>query len=140
MSNSQTKKVPFWYWIFSALAFIWNAMGVDQYIGRAYETERWKSALMPEQIELSKSLPSWVVAAFAIAVFTGLLGSLGLLLKKHWCKPLFLISFVAVILQTAYTLSQGYYNNMPMTISILVFSAILVWFSNYAGKKTWFNN
>lgn len=135
---TDSKKIPFWYWIVSALAFIWNAMGVDQYIGQAYVTERWKSNLTTEQIDAAKDLPAWVTAAFAIAVFGGLLGSLGLLLKKHWSRPLFLISFIAVVVQMGYLFYLGYTENLPMSISIILFSAFLVWFSGLAPKKNWY--
>lgn len=139
MSNSSTK-VPFWYWIVSAIAVIWNALGVDQYLGQAYQTERWKSMLTQEQIDLSKSIPAWVTAIFAIAVFSGLLGSIGLLFKKSWSKLMFIISLIAVILQMGYYFSQGHTDNMGMTIMIIVFAIFLVWFSKFASKKGWFKN
>lgn len=135
--TTESTKIPFWYWIVSAIAFIWNAAGVDQYIGQAYETERWKSSLTTEQLELAKSAPAWVTAVFAIAVFFGLLGSLGLILKKSWSKPFFLVSLIAVIIQMGYYFSEGYTDNMGMSIMIIVFAIFLVWFSKFSSKKGW---
>ncbi|GAA4808422.1 hypothetical protein [Litoribaculum gwangyangense] len=137
MSNQSTTKPPVWFWIISVIALIWNAMGVDQYLGQAYKTERWKSALTDEQLEIILNFPSWLTAAFAIAVFAGALGSLGLLLRKKWAYSLLVLSLIAVIVQMGYILSQGHADNMAMTISIIVFSLLLVWFSKKSLSKGW---
>ena len=41
----------------------------------------------------------WVTGLFAIGVFAGALGTLGLVLRRRWARPLLLLSLVAVILQ-----------------------------------------
>ncbi|MBD0822749.1 hypothetical protein [Aestuariibaculum marinum] len=135
--TSLKEKPPFWFWVVSVIALLWNIMGVDQYIGQAYKTDRWKASMTTEQIELASTLPSWLTAAFAIAVFTAAIGSLGLLLRKKWAYSLLLISFVAVIIQMGYFLFSGHSDNLGMTISIIVFAAFLVWFSKKAVSKRW---
>ena len=47
---------------------------------------------------LMASSPMWVTALFAIGVFGGALGTLGLLLRKSWARPLLILSLIAVIL------------------------------------------
>lgn len=135
--TSHTNKPPIWFWIVSVIAILWNAMGVDQYIGQAYKTERWRSAITDEQFETISSMPSWLTAAFAIAVFSGVLGSLGLLLRKKWASPLLILSLLAVMVQMGYILTQGHTENMGMTISIIVFAILLVWFSKKSQTKGW---
>ena len=49
--------------------------------------------------ELYGEYPTWITIIFAIAVFSGLLGSLGLLLKKKWSKLAFIISLCAIVPQ-----------------------------------------
>ena len=137
MTNQSTKKPPVWFWIISAIALIWNAMGVDHYIGQAYNTERWRSALTDEQFEIISTIPSWVTGTFAIAVFAGVLGSLGLLLRKKWAYYLFVLSLLAVVLQMGYILIQGYADNIFMTISIIVFSIFIVWVTKKSISKGW---
>lgn len=136
MSNSKVKP-PIWFWIVSVIALLWNAMGVDQYLGQAYKTERWLSTMSEEQLEIVSYFPVWLTAAFAIAVFAGALGSIGLLIRKKWAYPLFVVSLLAVILQMGYVLSQGHSNDIAMTISIIVFAVFLVWFSKKAVSKKW---
>ncbi|MFL1012857.1 hypothetical protein [Flavisericum labens] len=137
MSSNSNTKPPFWFWIVSIIALLWNAMGVDQYIGQAYKTERWQSALTPEQIETMSNFPAWLTAAFAIAVFAGTIGSLGLLLRKKWAYSLLVLSLIAVIVQMGYILIQGHAENTGMTISIIVFAIFLVWFSKKSISKGW---
>lgn len=136
MSNSKVKP-PIWFWIVSVIALLWNAMGVDQYLGQAYKTERWLSTMSEEQLEIVSYFPVWLTAVFAIAVFAGALGSIGLLIRKKWAYPLFVVSLLAVFLQMGYVLSQGHSNDIAMTFSIIVFAVFLVWFSKKAVSKKW---
>ena len=136
MTNLKVKP-PFWFWVLSIVALFWNLMGVDQYIGQAYQTDRWKASMTSEQIELASTLPTWLTAAFAIAVFTAAIGSLGLLLRKKWAYPLLVISLIAVIIQMGYFLINGHTDHIGMTISIIAFAVILVWFSKKALAKHW---
>lgn len=130
-------KPPIWYWLVSIIAVFWNAMGVDQYIGQAYKTERWKTNITPEQIDLVNTLPQWLTAAFALAVFSATIASFGLLLRKKWTYPLFVMSLVAVIIQMGYILISGHTNSLGMTLSIIGFAVFLVWFSKHAITKRW---
>lgn len=136
MTNYKVKP-PVWFWIVSVIALLWNIMGVDQYLGQAYKTDRWRSAMTEEQLEMVSNLPGWLTGAFAIAVFAGLLGSIGLLLRKKWSYSLFVISLIAVIVQMGYVLAQGYFDGIAMTISIIAFAIFLVWFSKKSISKDW---
>ncbi|SFZ91653.1 hypothetical protein SAMN05428642_102191 [Flaviramulus basaltis] len=137
MTNQSTKKPPIWFWVISVIALIWNGMGVAQYLGQAYKTESWRSSLTDEQFEIISNLPSWLTGAFAVAVFTGLLGSLGLLLRKKWSYYLLVLSLLAVIIQMGYILIQGQSDNIGMTILIVVFAIFLAWFSKKTILKGW---
>ncbi len=63
----------------------------------------------PEQLEYFYGFPTWVVALWAIAVWGGVLGCMLLLLRKRLAAPVFLISFVCMILTSIYNfaLSDG---------------------------------
>lgn len=136
MTNYKVKP-PIWFWIVSVIALLWNIMGVDQYLGQAYKTDRWLSTMTDEQLEMVSSLPGWLTGFFATAVFTALLASIGLLLRKKWAYSLFVISLIAVIVQMGFVLAQGYFEGIPMTISIIAFAIFLVWFSKKSISKNW---
>jgi len=134
--DSQAGKPPVWFWIVSALALIWNAMGVMQYLQQAYKTESFKEMSTPEQLEIYANLPSWYTAAFALAVFGGVLGCLLLLLRKRLATTILLISFIAIIIQMSYvTFSLKMAN--AMTPMFIIVGALLVWLSKIATKKGW---
>ena len=137
MTLNNGNKPAIWFWVVSIIALFWNAMGVDQYLGQAYETERWQAAMTSEQLELASSTPAWITAAFAIAVFSATIASIGLLLRKGWAYPLFVLSFITVVIQMGYFFAKGITDNIGMTISIIVFALFLVWFSKHSKTKKW---
>ncbi|WP_242204709.1 hypothetical protein [Aestuariivivens insulae] len=143
MTNSSTGKPPIWFWIVSILALIWNGMGAMQYVGQAYMTESFKSQYSAEQLEVFTNLPAWYTAAFAFAVWGGVLGCIGLLLRKKWAKGLFLISLLGIIVQMFHNLfvSDSSITYGPfviaMTIMIPIVGILLVILSKKAIAKGW---
>jgi peptidoglycan/LPS O-acetylase OafA/YrhL len=137
MNETPTNKPPFWYWIISVIALIWNGLGVDGYLGQAYNTERYRSSFTPEQLETAASAPSWTMGAFAIAVFAGALAAILLLLRKKWATNFWIISLVAVILQMGYAFSTGQAADAVMASMIIVFAFLFLWFSKKAESKGW---
>ena len=140
MSNSTTKPSTV-FWIISSIALFWNIMGVVAYLGQAYMTDEALSLLAENEQAYYANVPAWVTAAFAIAVFSGFLGSLALVLKKKWAKPLFLLSFVTVVVQVDYNLFIQEFvaltgSRAILPIITIVIAAFLVWFANDAvGKR-----
>lgn len=143
MIDNLTIKPPKWYWAVSIIAFIWNLMGVIAYLGQVYMTEEDLRALPEAERSLYMDVPAWVTGAFALAVFGGAFGCLGLILKKQWSKPLLILSLIAVIAQMSYNLfmsraSEVYGpGGMIMPIMVIILSALLVWFAYYATKNHW---
>ncbi len=137
MSENSTNKPPIWFWIVSVIGLVWNGMGVNAYLQQAYNTESFRAMYPPEQLELVANQPSWLTAAFAIAVFGGALGCVALLLRKKWAATLLSISLLAVIIQMGYLLFSDQATNMVMTIMIIVFAIFLVWFSRKSAANAW---
>ena len=132
-----TNKPPIWFWIVSVIALFWNGMGIDGYLGQAYNTERYKSSFTAEELEIAASAPSWITAAFAIAVFTAFIGAIGLLLRKKWATKFWVISLIAVIIQIGYAFINNQVISMSLSIMILVFAFIFLWFSRLSASKGW---
>ena len=84
-----TSKPKAGYWIIAVIAFIWNIMGAMAYIRQAYMTDEVKDLLPEAERALYNNTPAWATAAFAFAVFGGLLGSLALLIRKKIANLLF---------------------------------------------------
>jgi hypothetical protein len=115
-------------------------MGVVAYLAQAYMTDEAK-ALLPEADQAYyANVPAWVTAAFAIAVFSGFLGSMALVLKKKMAKLLFIVSFIAVVIQITYNLLIQDFVELTgartvLPLITLVIAAFLVWFANNSISK-----
>jgi len=144
MTTNSTNKPPIWFWIVSAIALLWNGMGVKVYLDQAYNTEAHKAMYnTPELLEMVSNTPSWATAAFAMAVFGGVLGSIGLLLRKKWAKSILILSLLGIIVQMTYNLfmsgAMEVYGPgaIAMPIMTLAFGVFLIWLSTKGISKNW---
>lgn len=118
-------------------------MGVNQYLQQAYNTESFKAMYNEEQLQAIANTPSWAIAAFAVAVFSAVLGCISLLLRKKWAQFFFGLSLLGVIIQMYHNLfvikSIAVYGPgaMFMTILILIVALFLYWYSKFVQKKNW---
>jgi len=109
LQGTRTVRTPWHLWVIGVIALLWNAMGAFDYLMTQTKNAAYMSAFTPEQLEYFYGFPTWVIAAWAIAVWGGVLGSLLLLLRKRYAVWVFLVSFVAMVLTTIhnYVLSDG---------------------------------
>lgn len=138
MSNTQKPGVVFW--IIGILALLWNISGVMMYLAQAYMTDEVLKTLPEADQAWYNNVPAWVTAAFAIAVFAGTLACIGMLLRKAWSVKLFILSFIAVIVQQVYTFFiQDFVElsgqRMYMPIIIVVIAGFLMWYSKGLKEK-----
>jgi hypothetical protein len=143
---------PGWFKAVAIIALLWNLIGVAMYL----MTMLSQKLLTPEMLEALPeadraaaeasmaqlaATPSWVTAAFAIATFGGLLGSILLLMKKNLAVPLFAVSLLAVIAQDTYTMflsdTPAAGGAMILPLVILVIAAFLLWVALKAKKAGW---
>ncbi len=143
MTTTDKPKAAFW--ILAIIALIWNSMGVNAYLQQQYNTEVFKNQMTPEQLEMVYATPSWAIAAFALAVFGGLLGSLALLLRKKIANILFTISLLGIVAKMTYnffiTNSMETYGpgDMIMLIMIVIIGIFLFMYSKTSINKGWLN-
>ncbi|MBU2938597.1 hypothetical protein KO494_03495 [Lacinutrix sp. C3R15] len=136
MNTITTNKPPIWFWIINILALIWNLLGVAAYLSQVYMDEETHAALTEAELKMYENLPVWYTAIFAIAVFSGTLGCIALLLRKKWAYPVFLVGAIAVCIQMAYVAFSLKMANV-MTILIIIVAFALVWYTKQANKKGW---
>ena len=142
--ETENIKIPIWFWVIAVFFLLWNLMGVLSFFGHTFISEEALALLPENERELYGDYPLWTTIVFAIAVFFGFIGSLGLVLKKKWSKLAFIISLCAIIPQMIhnvfFTKSMDVYGPgeaATMPVMVIVFGIFLVWFSNYAIKKNW---
>ena len=93
------KAPPKWLRPVAVLALLWNLIGLAA-SGMDLSLSAADIARLPAaQQELYASRPAWAVAATALAVVAGALGSAGLLLRKRLALPLLAASLLGIVLQ-----------------------------------------
>lgn len=141
--NDLVKKVPVWFWVISGIALLWNLMGVNAFIQQMSISAETLEAMSTEESDLYSSIPIWAKIAFAIGVFGGVLGSLGLLLRKKWAKLLLLLSLLGIAIHMTYnvfisTALEVYGSGaLYIPIVLIVFAIFILWFAKYSIKKSW---
>ena len=143
MTMNYLRKPSNLFWVISSIALVWNLMGVFNYLDQVFMTDKVLETLPKEQQILYQDISAWVTAAFAIAVFSGTLGSLLLLLKKKIATTFFIISFLGIVGQMSYGLlidqNSDSYGPMgiAMPIIIIAFGGYLIWYSRKANEHRW---
>lgn len=138
-------KIPTSFWIISGLGLLWNLMGAFQYyVEYNYWTKpETRSALPPEFGPLYDATPSWLYIIFAISVLAGLIGCIGLLMKKKWAVQVLLISFVFVLVQMLFNLfgtellSTLGTSAAIMPVVVMLIAALLYFYSRRALGRGW---
>ena len=135
------KKPPRSYWVVGIVALTWNLLGMTTYLMSVSTSEGSLAALSESERALNMAIPWWVMGAYAIAVFAGLLGSVALLTKRASAVPLFLLSLFAILVQQTYTLFLGDHlevygaTGAILPITIIVAAIGLAWYAVYSSKR-----
>ena len=134
-------KTPIHLWIIGILALLWNAGGAFDYTATQMELEFYMSQFSAEQLEYYYAFPAWVDAAWAIAVWSSLLASLGLLLRGAWAAMLFGLAILGLAATTTYTflLSNGAQlmsgGEKQFMIVVWVIALVLYFYARAMAKK-----
>jgi len=133
-------KTPIHLWIVGVLALLWNFMGAFDYLATQLKLESYMGQFTQEQLDYFYGIPAWAVSGWAIAVWIGLAGTVGLLLRRKWSVVAFAISLAGLAISSIYTLflSNGLEimggTGTVMTVLIWVISIFLVWYSKQQAK------
>ena len=144
MHQTTRSAVPFWYWVIAAVALLWNLMGCAMFGIEMFAQEAAMESMTAEQKAWARSIPGWIYVVYALAVSTGVAGSVGLFLRKGWTIALFAVCLVAVIVQMIYAMviAGGLQVMGPsgavMPSVVIVFAAAFLWFSWFARSRSWF--
>lgn len=140
---STSIKPPVWFWVVSVIALLWNLMGVGAFIFDATRTAADLAGMEEGIRSLYENKIWWSTAAYAVAVFGGALACIALLLRKKWAVPLFIASFIGVIVQNIDALFVSNHldvfgpGGMVMPILVVAGAIALIWFSRKSRDRGW---
>ena len=133
-------RVPAWFWIVAGLALLFEAFGCFMYL---VQVNADHASLPLDQRAMWDATPTWMVAAYAIAVWVGVVGALLLLLRRKLAVPILLVSLVAVVVQfSGLFLVPQLRQTVPDTALVapivLIVSCYLIFqFARLANKRGW---
>jgi hypothetical protein len=140
---NENNKPATWFWVVSAIALVWNLMGVMAYLAQVMMSPEAIQALPENERALRESTPAWATSAFAIAVWGGVLGCIVLLLRRKLATSILVLSFIGILVQMthAFFMSKSIEvygpGGMVMPIMVLTIGAALIWFSRKATANGW---
>jgi len=138
--NQTTHKIPVMYWVIAIIALLWNAMGVFAFVSDMFISSEALAKLEPEVQKLYMESPIYQKIVYGLSVFSGVLGSIGLLLRKSWAVQVFSLSLICVILQLIISLvATNAFEILGVSALILpsvviLIAAFLYWHSRNAAK------
>jgi hypothetical protein len=143
-TNSAPSKPPTWYWVVSGLAVLWMLFGVMAWVMDLMTDEAALAQMSEPQRQLYAARPQWLFAVYGVAIFSGLAGTIGLLLRKSWAAMLLGVSLAAIIVQFGYTFLGmhavqvlGAAAAIPFPLVIFLIGVALLWFAGRSRKAGW---
>lgn len=132
MNDGMGRAVPGWFWAVAAVAVAWEAFGCYIYLTQSLTAEGAREGGYA-------AMASWQWGVFAVAVWSGLLGAILLLLRNRWASALLLVSLLAAAFQYGYAAYQGTLaaSDRPMAAIILAMAVLLVVFAGLARRRGW---
>ena len=137
MSEKTVVRIHWSFWVIGVVGLIFNLLGCINFLS---QMNAETVASMPEIYRtIAESRPAWGTAAFALAVFGGLLGCLLLLLRKSVALYVFIASVVGAI---AAQIPFVGITDFPVEawagwLSQVAVGVFLVWYSRLAKSKEW---
>jgi len=132
------------FWIIAVLALLWNIIGFYMWLYEYFlMTDEIRDSLPPEQVEIMANAPAWNMYLYGLAVITGLLASLLLLMRKKSAVGVFMLSLIAVLaLQLYWMFAMDIVEKMGpssliMPLIVIAIAIFEYFYSKGAAKNGW---
>lgn len=140
MATAMRASRPAWFTAVALLAVIWNAIGVAMYLSSVGVLGDPMTGLTEAERAAASSIPGWVTGAFAIGTFAGLIGSLGLLLRKSWAQPVLIVSMLGLLVLEGWIVFfsdalEIFGIGIPIAVS--AGAVLLAWLATEARRRGW---
>ena len=126
---------------FVMILLVWNLLGVSLFV---IDLLVDLTTLNDAELEFRSRFPLWIKMFNVAAVTLGLLGSIGLVLRKAWSKSVLIMSLISVIIQMYHSFfvanSLDYLGNSEVILSCIIIAGALtlVWIADFYKGKNWF--
>ena len=145
-SKSNKDKTPWHIWVVGIVSLLWNAIGAMDFVMTQTKNAEYMGQFTPAQLEFFYGFPLWVIIAWAVAVWGGVLGSVFLLLRKTLAVWSFFASFIAMLITTIHNFVFSNALEVIGDTFSLIFSAVifvigfaLYWYARKIQTKNMLN-
>lgn len=144
MASFVRQKPAGWFTAVAVLLVLWGLAGCASF----YAHVAYGADIDPKATDWDRafyaSLPGWLNIVYAVAVGAGLLGSVALLLRSKFARPLYIASLIAVVVQFGYIFAateiiahKGVVVATGFPIFIALVAIFQIWFAGYAQRRGW---
>jgi hypothetical protein len=129
-----------WFKLAAIASVIFMAIGCAGYLASVLTDP---SSLPVDQRNLMEARPIWMIAAYAIAVWVGLVGSVLLLMRRKLAEPLLLVSLVTAVLTfLPYAIVPAVSdlvttNDIAVAVAVLAITWTIYWFARHSRQRGW---
>lgn len=129
-----------WFKFAAIASIIFMAIGCAGYLASVLTDP---ASLPVDQRNLMEARPIWMIAAYAIAVWVGLAGSVLLLMRRRLAEPLLLVSLVAAVLTfLPYLVVPAVSdlvttNDIAVAVVVLAITWTIYWFARHSRQRGW---
>lgn len=128
-------------WIIAVLALLWNLLGLAMFVMQVTLSHEALAAMPVAQREVHEATPAWINVAFGLAVASGVLGAVGLLMRRRWVVAMSALSLAALAVQLlgAYLVTPAWASSgaaglgLPVLLVVIAF-ALLAYARNVASR------
>jgi hypothetical protein len=142
--GARRRGVPASFWVVALLLTAWGAMGVFACVQQFRLGADAMGPASDYDRALYAALPGWYNYLYALAVGSGFLAALALLMRSSVARMLFIVSLVAVALQFGWLFvttdiigEKGAANVVPFPLFIAAVAAFAIWYAGHSARRGW---
>ena len=143
MSENYSTKPPVLFWILAVLFVLWGLIGCGIYLMEMTMSDQaYADAFGPELAEVRDVYPTWGLAGYATAVWSGLLASILFILRKRLSAFIFMLSLGAAVIGFIPTFINPVLREAAgpsfwvMPLIVVSLGAFEVWYSRHMLKPS----
>ena len=135
-----TQPVPGWFKIAAGASILFMLIGCAGYV---MDVTSDPASLELDQRALMDARPTWQVAAYALAVWVGLAGTILLFLRRKLAEPLLLVSLIACVFTfLPYFVVPAVRdlvstNDIALGLAIIAITWTVFWFARNSKRRGW---
>ena len=135
-------RAPLHLWIVGGLGLLWNGFGAYDYLASKLQGEAYyrQMGMTDAQIAYMDSSPLWMMFVWPVGVWSAVLGTVLLLMRRKAAAPVFALSLAAFLVSLAYAwlLSDGAQvmgSAATMQMVVLAGCLFFAWYSRAMARK-----